>query len=470
MSTTINNKNRVSTLTGVAYAAPVVPLLVLMSSSVVLSGIYATYHGLSLTAISLVMLLVGLFDAVTDPSIGYFSDRYHARTGSRRPLVVVGAILLIPSAWFLLNPGAGVTAGYFLFWYLLFYLAVTLFQIPHLTWGGEISPVSEEKTKMYGFRNYAGYAGMILFVLIPILSFTETTQVTPETLRNSVIVAAVLFIPTLYLMLRHVPTGVLKVDSGEKGENPLQAIRTLAENKPFLWLLVASTLYTMGTSFFNGLYFMMVDAYLGLGNYYVYLLLFQLVVASLSIKPVMDLIGRIGKIKAWMMGILLSVISYMVLFFVLLDNSFSLYFLILFNAVFAFYSAISNVVVYSLLSDVSDFGTLKSGVDRAATYFSFQSLASKTSLAVGVALTIGLAGLLGFDPSSEIQGEETYWTLSLCMGVIPIVLSLIALVFIPGIAINAHRHLIIRKRLDARVNRANRAAIANDKSVLNPVC
>ena len=55
MSATINNKHRVSTLTGIAYAAPVVPLLVLMSSSVVLSGIYATYHGLSLTAISMVM-------------------------------------------------------------------------------------------------------------------------------------------------------------------------------------------------------------------------------------------------------------------------------------------------------------------------------------------------------------------------------------------------------------------------------
>ncbi|MFP6762111.1 MAG: MFS transporter, partial [Planctomycetaceae bacterium] len=39
--------------------------------------------------ISMVMLIAGLFDAVTDPSIGYFSDRYHARTGSRRPFVVL---------------------------------------------------------------------------------------------------------------------------------------------------------------------------------------------------------------------------------------------------------------------------------------------------------------------------------------------------------------------------------------------
>ena len=126
---------------------------------------------LALTTISMVMLIAGLFDAITDPSIGYLSDRYHARTGSRRPFIVAGAILLMPCAWFLLNPSEGVTVTYFLVWYLLFYLAMTLFQIPHMAWGGEISPVSEEKNRVYAYRSFAGYGGHDYFRADPDIAF-----------------------------------------------------------------------------------------------------------------------------------------------------------------------------------------------------------------------------------------------------------------------------------------------------------
>ena len=465
MSTAVDKQATVGVVSGMAYAAPVVPLLVLMSSSTVLSGIYATHHGLPLVEISMVMLLVGLFDAITDPSIGYVSDRYYAKTGSRRPFAIAGAALLIPSAWFLLSPGEGVTATYFLLWYVMFYLSVTLFQIPHLTWGGEISPVAEEKTKVYGYRNYAAYVGMILFMLIPMLPFNEGTQVTPETLRWSVIVAGVLFIPTLYVMYRYVPLSVHRTHQNKPKKNILRALSTLRHNKPFLWLLIAGTVYSMGASFFNGLYFMMVDMYLGLGDYYVHILLFQLIVASVAIKPVVSMIAKIGKMNAWIVAIVLSMLAYILLPVVLLNSAYSLYLLYLFNTIFALYSAITNIVIYSLLSDVSDYGTFKSGTDHSAVYFSFQSLASKTSLAVGIALTIGLAGLLGFDPSAETHGTEIYWVLCLCMSVIPLVLSLAALFFIPGIAITSRRHAVIRRRLEARAKRADQTAVNN-----KPLC
>ena len=454
MNLIVDNENRVKALTGIAYSLPVVPILILMSTNNVLSGIYATYHGLSLASISMVMLVAGLFDAVSDPSIGYLSDRYHARTGSRRPFVVCGALLLIPCAWFLLNPSEGVTLTYFLIWYLLFYLAMTLFQIPHLTWGGEISPLSDEKTKVYGYRNYAGYAGMIMFSLVPILSSSEGSKVTPDTMRSLVMVAAVILLPTLYMMLRYVPKGVHRADLARVPENPFRAIWALGHNKPLMFFLVAMVLYSIASAFYIGLKFMMIDAYLGMGDYYVYLLLFHLVVASLAIKPAIAVITRVGKIKGWIIGFGLSALAFMTLPFVLLNNSLSLPIFVLFNALYAFSSAISNVSVYSLLSDVSDYGTLKSGIDRSATCFSLQSLASKTCLAIGISLAIALASAFGFDPSSKTHDDQVYWGLALCMGIIPTVLSIAALLFIPKVAINSRRHAIIRKRLDARAARA----------------
>ena len=471
--TTRINQYPIKPLTGIAYALPVVPILILMSTNNVLSGIYATYHGLSLAAISMVMLIAGLFDAVTDPSIGYLSDRYHARTGSRRPFVVGGAILLIPCAWFLLNPEEGVTITYFLIWYLLFYLAMTLFQIPHLTWGGEISSVSEEKTKVYGYRNYAGYAGGIIFALVPVLSFTEGSRVTPETMRYLVIVAAVLLLPTLYMLLRYVPTGVHRVDCAREPENPFRAIGALAHNKPLLWFLAASICYSLALAFYIGLFFMMIDAYLGMGDYFVYLVLFHLIVATIAIKPAMGLISRIGKIKAWTLAAMISVFAFMILPLALLNNPYSLYLLFLFIIVSAFSSAIGNVAMYSLLSDVSDYGTLKSGIDRSATCFSLQSLAMKTCTAIGISLSIGLASLLGFDPTLALQAGESgesgamYWALTFCMGIIPTLLSLIAALCISKVTITTQRHAIIRKRLDAKAVRADRTITRQKISLIN---
>ena len=74
--------------------------MILMNTNNVLSGLYATHYGLPLAVISMVMLTANLFDAVTDPTIGYLSDRYHARTGSRRPFIVVGVLMLIPPPGF----------------------------------------------------------------------------------------------------------------------------------------------------------------------------------------------------------------------------------------------------------------------------------------------------------------------------------------------------------------------------------
>ena len=456
----------VSTIKGIAYALPVIPVVILMSSNNVLSGIYATHHGLPLTTISLVILVATLFDAVTDPSIGYLSDRYHARTGSRRPFIVAGAVLLIPCAWFLLNPGEGVTTSYFLIWYLLFYLALTLFQIPHLTWGGEISPIAEQKSKVYAYRGYGHFAGTAMFSIVPMLPFTEGSKVTPETMRYLVMVAAIILLPTLYMMLRYVPAGVHRVDSTRVPENPFLAMRELMTNKPLLWFVAVSVAYTLANAFYIGLLFIVTNSYLGLGEHFVYLMLFNLVLSILAIKPAVAFITTVGKINAFLISALLAAVAFLILLLVLLNTAYTLPLFVLFFTVYGFSSALVNVVAYSLLSDVSDYATLKSGIDRSATCFSLQSLSMKTSSALGISASVGLVGLWGFDSTAQLQEGDMYWVLAVCMGIIPAMLALIAALCIPHIAITEPRHAIIRKRLDQL---ASRLSGKEDKAITQEV-
>ena len=107
--------------------------------AVVLGGIYAKYYGLSLAEIALVMLIAKVFDAVSDPCVGYCSDRWHASGRSRRTLIAIGAFLLIPSAYFLYIPAGDPNSLYFGFWYVLLYFSLTLFTIPYLSWINEFT-------------------------------------------------------------------------------------------------------------------------------------------------------------------------------------------------------------------------------------------------------------------------------------------------------------------------------------------
>ena len=53
--------------------------MALFAPTQILAGVYAKYYELSLVELASVSLLARLFDAVTDPLVGYWSDRVRER-------------------------------------------------------------------------------------------------------------------------------------------------------------------------------------------------------------------------------------------------------------------------------------------------------------------------------------------------------------------------------------------------------
>jgi Na+/melibiose symporter-like transporter len=131
-----SSKLKVRLSHNIAYALPYSCVIFLYTPITILQGVYVKYYGFSLATIALVILGARVFDAISDPLVGYFSDTYFAKTGTRKPFIVVGGILFSVSGYFLYSPPANVGVSYFAFWFISFYLGWTLFEIPHLTWGG----------------------------------------------------------------------------------------------------------------------------------------------------------------------------------------------------------------------------------------------------------------------------------------------------------------------------------------------
>lgn len=122
--------------------------------------------GLSNTLIGLAIMLALIADAVTDPLVGVLSDRHRSRLGRRHPFLWVAPLPLAVALFAIFNPPQWLIGQSFaLFawlaiWTMLSRGFVTLFNVPHLALGGELSKNQNERSQLFSangiFTHIAG--------------------------------------------------------------------------------------------------------------------------------------------------------------------------------------------------------------------------------------------------------------------------------------------------------------------------
>ena len=103
-------------------------------------------------AASTIMLISKIWDAVTDPVMGYISDNTRSRFGRRKPYMFIGGISLIVALFLLFAPirewGITDQAG-MIAWMLIFYMfwntCSTCSQVPYTSMASDISPSFKER-------------------------------------------------------------------------------------------------------------------------------------------------------------------------------------------------------------------------------------------------------------------------------------------------------------------------------------
>lgn len=439
----------VSSFQSMTYALPVfVSGFLLYPVQLLLAGMYAKYFGLTLTTIASVVLFARLFDAITDPLIGYFSDRYRTQKGTRKPWVVIGGLGVVVSSYFLFVPPDHVSVSYFFGWYMALYLAATIAEIPHISWGGELANSSKQKSKIYSIRAACVYCGLLLYASIPMLPIFEGEGFTPETLKWSVLASAVIIIPVLVMCVKFTPNGRSNLD--DRNDTARMLIDSVVKNRPLLILLSGFFLITITVGMYLGLMYIFVDAYLGLGEKLPLIYTAGLVLGVIAAGAVYLVSETVEKVNIYTAAVIFTGIALGGGGLISPGDDALLFFVIL-TGIFTFCNAVINVVVPSIMSDIADYGAWKFGKNRTATYFSAYSMMSKTCIGLGISLGLGLAGLFGFDPAAVTHTKENIFGLKLAFAYIPAILVFASLILVIKNPINARRHRIIQRQLDRRV-------------------
>ncbi|KAK9815554.1 hypothetical protein WJX72_005656 [[Myrmecia] bisecta] len=138
-----------------------------------LISVYATDFyvsvGASLSFLSFFTALARSCDVMTDPLMGWLSDRLRCRFGRRRPFMALGCVFYAALFTLLFSPPRGdgnssnsLAAYWFGFFYTIFYLSDTFCNVPYEALGPELSDSYDERSKIFFLARMCNMFGMLV--------------------------------------------------------------------------------------------------------------------------------------------------------------------------------------------------------------------------------------------------------------------------------------------------------------------
>ena len=198
------------------------------------------------------LMIARLWDAFTDPFVGYLSDKSKHPKGRRKPFVFWGAILtgaFFPVLWLAPQSWTGTATFFYLVLALLIYFTFySIFSVPYHSLGMELTPDYRERTNVY---SWMAYIQQISGFAVPWLLALTTLRVFPNELVGTRVVAVGV---GLMIMLAGIMPALIcqerytKVAHGQEEENIFKALRTLARNKPLMIIFGAIGIYLLAIS------------------------------------------------------------------------------------------------------------------------------------------------------------------------------------------------------------------------------
>lgn len=445
------NTRGLTSLSSFTYALPQISVAMIFNPIFVIQGVYVKYFDFPLGAMVVILLLARLFDALSDPLVGSISDWWKERTGKRKTFVAYGIVLFIIAGIFIYMPASKPSVLYLMFWMLIFYLGFTVYSIPHLAWGAELASDSESKGRIFAFHTAASYVGLALFYSLPLLPVFESSEITPDTMKFSMILATMIMIPALIICLWNTPEGEQVSYRHPASDTTsklfsIRVARVIFSNQPFLIYMAAYSAAATGLIIWYSMIFMHVDIYLGAGELFSPLYLLSFIIGIFIAFSCARFASYVGNKKAWMSCAALGLAA------VILtgqlkpgDNQNVLLALTLIGTTIAFVA--NSVLGRVILSEIIDYDLLRSSHNQGATYFAVWVFNEKLIISVAGALGLGLAAWFGFDPNAELQSKNGVFAINLVMSWLPAVFLSLSLILISLIPMNERRHLIIRNRL-----------------------
>ena len=434
---------------------------------------YNQVLGLSGSLTGLAVLIAIIFDAISDPVIGSISDRFISKLGRRHPFMFAAPFPTVIAIYLMFFPPYELSEyglfGWLIFSTIMLRLSITLFAVPHLALGAELSDDYFERSRVMSYNNLFGYMGVIImhiftwFLIFPFFADEKIGQLYQESYTPiaifSMILIALCILSSAYFTKDRIP--YLKQPS--KDESHIKTIDLFKDivgaisNKNYARLLIGMFFLSMligthetlaiymGTFFFElspiQIGWLIVNNIIG----YAFGFILTAKLHQKFDKPIVIVATVIGLTVFW------SASANIVLLGLAPERgSWELVTMIIFFGSFASAcGSILHISVMSALADIADEHELITGIRQEGVFYAARSFFSKTSNGIGHVIAGIALDLIAF-PENAMPGEvpeKIIFNLGLIDGPFAMIWGLIAAFFYARYKITRESHLKIKERL-----------------------
>lgn len=435
------------------YASPGIPLaLFIPPMPAILAAFYAQHTAATTAGIGTAMLVARVADALTDPPMGVLSDATKSRWGRRKPWLLAGVPLGMVAMWVFFMPPARAGNWYFFFGLLLYYVAMTVVNIPLRAWSSELTADYGERARLALFLTTALLVGGLIFFLLPPLLAHESVGVlaSAEFDLETMALFGWVGIVLLPLMIGAACLGApVGRSAGEAQTSLVESFRAVRGNGPFWSLMSAESLNYIASGVSYSTLVIALSSYWGFADLVSVFLLVVILVQVAAMPPSGWLAVRLGKHRTWALGSIGQALVFPLIFFMPPGGT-PFFVIALFGAVIAIFQAPHMMMPMAMLTDTADYDLMKSGKQRTGNYFALQHLIYKGMMAVGYSLGYLLLALFGYDPAITDNTDLANLGLLIIAGVVAPVLLLACGAVLLRYPLTAERHAIIQRFIRRR--------------------
>ena len=378
--------------------------------------------------IGLIFGLSRIWDALTDPLVGYLSDKTQTGFGRRRTWILAGAIPfgLLYVMVFSVPESLGETGT--VVWLALaivgFYTAMTVVAVPHLSWGAELSSTEEGRSRLFGARHMAEVVGG-LAALGLVAAFIQAEKESLEFTRQFVAEVSMLVGAAAAMVIA---LGVFGLPERAVPQNarPRAGFYTAAKDvwmNPHARLVIFVMLIEFIGSATMGATAIYVAQYvIGAPHIAPIVITIYLVIQVLMVPVAVKAISWMPKHRLWLYSMIGTGLTFGSMFLLAFIESqqMQIAWNIITASLAAVAAAIGGVVGPTVLSDIIDYDEYKTGERKEGAYFAVWNFAAKAAGGVTIMLVGVVLSTIGFTPNVE-QTQFVKVGLAGLLGLFPLV-------------------------------------------------
>ncbi len=395
----------------------------------------------------ILFFLPRVYDSIIDPIMGFITDNTRSVWGRRRKYVFIGAIIMGISfvAMWQLHRENGVDYNflYFLLWSFIFYTGLTIFSVPYVAMGYEMSDDFHERTNIMAVAQWIGQWAWVIapwfWVVMYDPTWFENADTATRTLSVWVGVGCMILamIPALFIKGKStrddntlIPLRLKNIGGGLK--EILNGFKQAFSIKPFRKLCISTFLIFNAFNTVASFSFFIIVYYLFNGNAgaagmwpTLFGSLGAMVTTFAVIPTVAWLSKKLGKKNAFMLSQGISIIGYISFWFLFVPGK--PYMFIFALPFFSFGIGSLFTLMMSMTADVCDLDELNTGKRREGIFGAIYWWMVKFGFAIAGLLSGAIMSFVGFAPDAASQPEGAVTGLRLFFSIVPILGTLIAM-------------------------------------------